>query len=160
MPFAVFMQVMSNQGLLYHPLQPRLPLDSLLRVNTQQGWGRSTSKRPNDLITEEDHDVESSLEASTTMSNRRRGRPNLTEVEALGRVTKRIFKEAMKGKVIQKRLLGDLDAITTHLDAVTRCRRNQLTNTFILWLCGSSLPPLHLHNLFIYGAKPISLVSL
>jgi hypothetical protein len=34
MPFAEFMQVMSNQGLLYHPLQQRLRLDSLLRVNT------------------------------------------------------------------------------------------------------------------------------
>jgi hypothetical protein len=116
MPFAEFMQVMSNQGLLYHPLQRRLPLDSLLRVNTQQGWGRSTSKRSNDLLTEEDHDVESLLEASSTICNRRRGRPNLTEVEVPGRVTKRIFKEAMKGRVIQKRLLGD---ITTRLDSMT-----------------------------------------
>jgi hypothetical protein len=35
------------------------------------------------------------------------------------KVTKRIIKEAMKDRVIQKRLLGDLDVITSHLDAMT-----------------------------------------
>jgi hypothetical protein len=101
---------MSRQGLQYHPILRRLPLDSMLRVNPQQNGKRGRSN--DDMATTKNGS------SSRGCHLPRPGQPRLhDDVEVPGQVSKRLWRDVTTDRVTKKRLTGDLDAITNHLSS-------------------------------------------